>query len=1025
MKTTEIVNNHPKTIALATITAGFFLIGMLFSSATAIAESLSVQAPKTEYRENPVGIDVMEPRFSWIIQSNRRITHQRAFRLQVSSGNTDFDSRQHLVWDTGRIISGQSVHNVYKGPEPKPGIRYHWRVKVWDNHGRESDWSEAAYWETGLLGEENWHAKWIEPDIGEDVESSPPAPILRREFSLNGDIAHARAYVTSHGVYEMEINGSRAGDQVLSPGWTSYHNRLQYQTYDITGLLHSGENAMGVMLGDGWFRGYIGWGDQRNFYGSKLALLLQLEITYSDGRSEVIISDENWKSSTGAIIRSDIYNGEYYDARKEIPGWSQSGFDDMEWSGVRITDHGNSHLIGQQVQPVKKIQELKPQKIFVTPEGDTVLDMGQNMIGWIRLKVEGERGTKITLRHAEVLDKDGNFYTENLRSADQMNTYILKGEGVEVWEPRFTFQGFQYVAINGYPGELTKNAITGIVLHSDIEPTGHFQSSNALINQLQHNIVWGQKGNFLDIPTDCPQRDERMGWTGDIQVFAETAHINMNTNAFLTKWLADVEADQLDNGSIPHVIPNVLRQTDNGASGWADAGVIVPWSVYQFFGDTRILETQYHSMKAWVDYMDNRAAETDNRYLWDGDFTFGDWLSFNTTRSDYPGAFTDKDLISTAFFAWSSKLLSKTARTLGKSDDYQHYAQLYDYIKEAFQQEFITPNGRLMSNTQTSYLLALRFGLVPEDLIPEAVNHLVGRIRSMGHLTTGFLGTPHLNPILSEYGHADIAYDLLLRERYPSWLYPVTMGATTIWERWDGIRPDGSFQNPGMNSFNHYAYGAIGEWLFKEVAGIRAASPAYREIQIKPVPGGNLNHARALVQSVHGRIESSWHIDKDGFHLTVEIPANSSATIHLPYAVQNEVLESGKPLREADGIHHIVTEADGVAVEVGSGRYNFFSSYSDPDSGLNQNDNEIDGESDKGLGPDAKIALILTDSTARNILEKHMPELMQSAWLSQVMGFSIEFGISALPKKYRLTDEELQKLYHDLSAFHNTVPRND
>ncbi|MEX0929940.1 MAG: family 78 glycoside hydrolase catalytic domain, partial [Balneolales bacterium] len=590
---------------------------------------------------------------------------------------------------------------------------------------------------------------------------------------------------------------------------------------------------------DGWFRGFIGWSDQRNYYGEKLALLMQLEVTYSDGRKEIITSDENWKAATGPILYSDIYNGEYYDARKEPVGWTQPGFDDTEWAGVRVADHGKSQLIGQQVQPVKRIQELKPIEIFTTPEGDLVADMGQNMIGWIRLNVQGEEGAKVILRHAETLDSDGNLYTENLRAADQENTYILKGDGVEVWEPRFSFQGFRYVAIDGYPGEITPDAITGVVLHSDMEPTGHFQSSHALVNRLQHNIVWGQKGNFLDIPTDCPQRDERMGWTGDIQVFAETANLMMNTNAFLTKWLADLEADQNEEGSIPFVVPDVLGGF--GAAGWADAGVIVPWSLYQSFGDIRILETQYASMKAWVDYMDTRAATTENRYLWDTNFTFGDWLSFASDSPAYPGAYTDQMMISTAFYAWSSKILGKTANLLGKEDDYRHYSDLYENIREAFQNEYVTPGGRLISDTQTSYLLALRIGLLDDHHIDAAVDNLVGRVRERGHLTTGFLGTPHLNPILSRYGQKDLAYELLMRENYPSWLYPVTMDATTIWERWDGIRPDGTFQSEGMNSLNHYAYGAIGDWLFKEVAGIQPAEPGYKTIRIEPVPGGGLD----------------------------------------------------------------------------------------------------------------------------------------------------------------------------------------
>jgi alpha-L-rhamnosidase len=988
---------------------GFLLASLTFGLTG--AQDLSVGDLRVEYMTDPVGIDLLEPRLSWIVRSERRDTRQIASHIQVTRAEPAFDSPGRIVWDTGMCESDRSIQIVYQGQALASGERYYWRVRIRDNHERESDWSEAAFWEMGLLQAGDWLVEWIEPDLEEDVSTSPPAPMLRREFRLNGQIRSAKVYVTSHGVYELEINGKRVGDHVLSPGWTSYHHRLQYQTYDVTSHLREGDNAAGVMLGDGWFRGFIGWGDQRNYYGSTLALLMQLVVTYEDGRSEVIGTDGDWKATTGPILWSDIYNGEFYDARLELDGWSEPGFDDSAWSGVRLVDHGKEKLIAQQAPPVRKIQELKPREILVTPEGHTVADMGQNMVGWIRLRVEGEAGTAVTLRHAEVLDRDGNFYTDNLRAADQTNTYILRGDGVEIWEPRFTFQGFRYVAVDGYPGELSPDDLTGVILHSDIEPTGHFQSSNPLLNQLQHNIIWGQKGNFLEIPTDCPQRDERMGWTGDIQVFAEAANLNMNTGAFLTKWLGDLEADQLDDGRIPHVVPNVLGDGASGASGWADAGVIVPWSMYNSFGDIRILERQYESMKAWVGYMKQRASSNENTYLWDGDFTFGDWLSYNSDRPDYPGAYTDKDLINTAFFAHSTNLLSKMARILGNDDDHTYYSELYEKIRQAFQREYVTPGGRIMSDTQTSYLLALRFGLLTDEQIPAAVEHLVGNIRRHGHLTTGFLGTPHLNPILSEYGYPELAYELLLRKDYPSWLYPVTVGATTIWERWDGIRQDGTFQNPGMNSLNHYAYGAIGEWLFREMAGIRQAEPGYKTILIRPVPGGNLDHARALLYSPYGTIETSWEIDEYGFSLNVEIPANTGATIILPEADLGSVTESGIPLFEVGGVKEAVQHNRQVVVSVGSGRYRF--RYTSQELALVGNDDSA-GNSGNSFERDHKIGWLLADRKAREILYRYMPELMHSPWLSQVMGFSPGFAMFVLPERYRISDAELESLYREV-----------
>ncbi len=975
------------------------------------AQELAVQNLRVEYAANPIGIDEGQPRLSWQLVGGERNTLQEAYQVQVSRNSrfTDGD----LVWDTGKTHSDHSVNVRYEGPGLKAKTRYHWRVRVWDNHGNRSGWSNTAFWETGLLSPENWLARWIEPGFDQDTSTPQPSPMLRREFSLKGKVQSARAYVTGHGLYEMQINGRRVGDQVFTPGWTSYHNRLQYQAYDVTELLQEGENAIGVTLGDGWYRGYIGFNNQRNFYGDKLALLAQIEVTYAGGNTEVITTDKNWTSSTGPILKSDIYNGEVYDARLEARGWSRPGFDDGKWHKVRVVSRSMDNVIAQEGAPIRKIQKLKPVEILVTPEGDTVADMGQNMVGWVRLKVSGERGTKVTLQHAEVLDQQGNFYTDNLRAAEQANTYILSGKGEEIYEPRFTFQGFRYVKVQGYPGELSPDDLTGVVIHSDMAPTGHFESSDPLVNQLQHNIVWGQKGNFLDVPTDCPQRDERLGWTGDIQVFAQTACYNMDASRFLTKWLGDLEADQLDNGSIPHVVPNVLGEGWSGASGWADAGVVVPWTLYQAYGDKHILQRQYPSMKAWVEYMRRRAASDSTTYLWDSDFTFGDWLSFSSNASDYPGAYTDKNLISTAFFAHSADLLRQTAEILGKTGDVQRYAGLFDKIKEAFQNEYLTPGGRLMSNTQTSYLLALEFNLLPKEAESKAVAYLLGRIRERGHLTTGFLGTPYLNPVLSRYGYGEQAYKLLLRKDYPSWLYPVSRGATTIWERWDGIKPDGRFQDVGMNSFNHYAYGAIGQWLYTEVAGITATAPGYKRIAIRPVPGGGLTYARSFIHSAYGKVESAWEFNEGGFSLTVEIPANTRAEVTLPGAAGREVTEGGQPLAQADGIVQSGLEGSDRKLEIGSGRYTF--TYQ-PGGQLVRPQIAEDSHQEPDLMKISdKVSELLANRHAREILNRHLPELMHSAWLSQVMGFTLEQAAGIVPEKNRF-EEKLELISADLNV---------
>lgn len=723
------------------------------------------------------------------------------------------------------------------------------------------------------------------------AEGSRPAQYYRNEFSTVKKVSSDRVYVTSLGLYQLFLNGKKVGDELFTPGWTSFNKRLQYQTYDVTAMVQQ-KNAIGAVLGDGWYRGNIGWGNQHSYYGDKLALLVQLKIDYTDGTSETIVSDKNWKVSNGPILESDIYNGEKYDARLEMKGWANAGFDEGSWQNVAEMDRPSTKLIAPQGVAVKAIEEIKPIKLIKTPKGENVLDMGQNMVGWVRLKVNGKKGDVVTLQFAEVLDKEGNFYMDNLRSAKCTDTYILKGEGEEVYEPFFTFHGFRFLKLDGLAGEPKLDQITGVVIHSAMNPTGSFSCSDPMINQLQHNIQWGQKGNFLDVPTDCPQRDERLGWTGDAQVFSPTAAYNFDVAAFYTKWMKDVAADQLPDGKVPHVIPDVLKG-GGGATAWADVALVVPWNTYLAYGDKRILVEQYASMKGWVDYMKNRAGDD---YLWTGDQHFGDWLAFATNRSDYPGATTEKDLIATGYFAYSSSLLAKIAKIIGNEADAKKYAELSGNVKMAFVKEFVTPAGRLVSNTQTAYSLAIAFDLLPEKLIPAAAKYLADDVNKMGHLTTGFVGTPLLCKTLSAQGYDELAFMLLNRKEYPSWLYPVTQGATTIWERWDGQKPDGTFQSVGMNSFNHYAYGAIGEWLYTYVAGIEIDElhPGYKHIILAPHPGGGLTNVNAEFNSIHGKIQSSWKIEGGNFVYDVEIPANTTATVILPKSKEKKEIGSGK-----------------------------------------------------------------------------------------------------------------------------------
>jgi alpha-L-rhamnosidase len=968
-----------------------------------------------EYFTNLIGMDVPQPRLSWKSSAQGRGARQSAYQIVVTSGDV-------TLWDSGKVASDVSVHVPYAGPALQPGQRCHWRVRVWDETDSASDWSEVAFWEMGLLSHANWQAEWITPEWNEDTAQSQPAPMLRREFKVNSEVVSARLYATSLGLYECWLNGQRVGDALLTPGWTSYDHRVQYQTYDVTAMIRTGDNAIGALLGDGWFRSYLGFEGRRNTYGTRLALLAQLHFTYADGRTEVIGTDANWRADRSHIVMSDIYMGEAVDARLEQVGWARAGFDDSAWHGVRTLDHPKDIVVAQVAPFIRRHEEIKPVRIFQTPKGETVLDFGQNMVGWVRLRVRGPAGTTITIRHFEVLDQDGNVYLDNLRSATQITRYTLTGstDSDEVFEPRFTFQGFQFIAVEGFPGEPTQDNFTGIVVHSDMPMTGSFECSNPMINQLQHNIVWGQKGNFVDVPTDCPQRDERLGWTGDTQVFIRTACFNMASGAFFTKWLRDLAADQLPSGSVTFVVPDVIARGSDGrspfggagAAAWSDAAVICPWTIYLCYGDTRMLDEQYDSMAGWVRYMREHA---DADLIWRKGFQFGDWLDYRGMFALTPAPVTNAELIGTAFFAYSTALLAEMARIMGKHDDALAYAELANKVKAAFTAEFVAASGRVGPNTQTAYVLALHFDLLPEDLRPKAAERLAELVRGNGyHLTTGFVGTPYLCHVLSRFGHLDVAYELLNQETYPSWLYPVKKGATTIWERWDGIKPDGSFQDAGMNSFNHYAYGAIGEWLYRTVAGIDvdAAEPGYKHVLIQPQPGGGLTHVRAMLDSPYGVVSSAWQLSDHDFHLQVTVPANTHATVRLPAAALDQVTESGRALTAGDGISGVRLEGDVAVIEIGSGEYAFVT------TALNQakafaNVRHVAGRLDRYstlrelLANDATkaaITPILGEAALNNPMAARVMDASLAQWADNMPAFisaemlsDVDAALSALP----------------------------
>lgn len=889
-----------------------------------------------EHRINPIGLDEPTPRFSWKLTGPGRNVSQSAYQIDVATSPKFAGSS--VVWSSKKTTSDESVLQDYAGRALQPGQRYYWRVKVWDGANAESAWSSPAYWETGLLTPSNWRATWIEPEADSAVKRYGPAAALRREFRVKSKVASARVYVTSHGLYELHLNGRKVGDDVLTPGWTVFPKRLQYQVYDITASLKPGANALGALLGEGWFRGTMGYENNWAFYGKKIGLLCQVHITYANGTDEWVTSDGNWRTSKDGPIRmNDLYNGETYDARREQTGWDTPGYDDSQWTPARTATYPNTNLIASESVPVRRIETIKPVRIFRTPGGTVVADMGQNMVGWMRLTVSGPANTTVTLRHGEVLDKKGNFYIGNLRAAKVTLTYTLKGstaDAPETYEPCFTFMGFRYVAIDGFPGMTegklpSVDNLTGIVVHSAMTPTGSFDCSNPLVNQLQHNILWGQKGNFVDVPTDCPQRDERLGWTGDAQVFCRTAAYNMDVAAFFTKWLRDVSADQRPNGVVPFVVPNILNAPDKpdstvgGSAGWGDVAVVAPWTMYQVYGDRRLLAQQYPGMKAWVEYM-HRKARAGN--LWKNGSVFGDWLFYHPQVNDHPApdGYTNGDLIATAFYAYSTKLLQQAALALGKTDEAALYQTLFGQIRTAFMQEYVTPSGRVASDSQTAYVLALMIGLVPDELRPMAAKHLIDDIKSRkNHLSTGFLGTPYLCHVLSDNGYTSVGYDLLLQESYPSWLYPVKMGATTIWERWDGQKPDSTFQDEGMNSFNHYAYGAIGDWMYRVAAGIEIGKPGYKHILIQPQPTERLTYAKSAYNSAYGDIQSGWERTGRTLTVRVKIPANTTATIRLPDADMSRVLEGGRAIADVGELRNVRQEAGRVVMDVGSGSYEF------------------------------------------------------------------------------------------------------
>ncbi|MFJ9567170.1 alpha-L-rhamnosidase [Streptomyces fuscichromogenes] len=744
-------------------------------------------------------------------------------------------------------------------------------------------------------------AAWGGGPWGQVVPVSYAVTQLRGEFRLaRKKVARARLYATALGLYEAHLNGSRVGTDQLAPGWTDYRTRVQYQTYDVTDLLRPGANALGAYLAPGWYAGNVGMFGPGQ-YGSHPAFLAQLEVVYADGTGERVTSGTDWRAAGGPIVAADLLNGETYDARKETPGWTSPGFDDGSWLAVRGEGGIGPALIVAQVDgPVRVERELTPKAVTQPKPGVHVFDLGQNMVGSVRLRVSGDAGTTVRLRHAEVLNPDGTVYTANLRSAAATDTYTLGGRGEEVYEPRFTSHGFRYIEVTGFPGTPTARAVTGRVMHTDAPFTLDFETDVPMLNQLHHNITWGQRGNFLSVPTDTPARDERLGWTGDINVFAPTAAYTMESARFLSKWLVDLRDSRTPAGAFTDVAPAV-GTLGSGTAGWGDAGVTVPWALYQAYGDRQVLADAWPSVQTWLGYLEQhsdgllRPAEG-----------YGDWLNVDDD--------TPKDVIATACFAHVADLAARMAGELG--EDPTPYSGLFGRIRTAFQNAYVTSDGRVRGDTQTAYVLALSMDLLPDASRRAAADRLVALVEGRDwHLSTGFLGTPRLLPVLTDTGHTDVAYRLLEQRSYPGWGYQIDRGSTTMWERWDSIRPDGSFQDPGMNSFNHYAYGSVGEWMYANIAGIAAGRPGYREIVVRPRPGGSVTFARATFTSVHGPVSTRWRLRSGRFTLTCQVPPNTTAEVWIP---------ASDPAAVEHGRATFLRREDGCSVyRVGSGTHEF------------------------------------------------------------------------------------------------------
>ncbi len=846
---------------------------------------------------NPMGFYDATPTFSWQLPQDGTVKQQSAYRIVAASTASLLPDNTDL-WDSGKVENSQSVWIPYHGKALSSRQHVYWQVKYWDQQGRASKWSDPAKFELGLLHNADWSGRWISMKQDVTVQQVSYTPeYLRKEFVLPAKVTTARLYITAKGLYEVYLNGQRVGRDYMAPGWTPYHHRIETLTYDVTPYLREGNNTIGAILGEGWYAGRL-MRRKTSFPEVKPQLLLQLEMEQADGHIQILVTDKDWKATDKGPIRfSGIYDGEVYDARLEMYGWNQAGYDDKAWTPVHsegIT--GDILLVPKRHYPVRVTESLPTLEISEPQPGQFVFDLGQNMVGWPQLNIPVQADKTIKVRVAEMLQKDGTLYTANYRNAKSTDYYTGTEDGMVTWHPTFTFHGFRYVELSGFPVGVQpqKSWVTGKVLHSDFSSSGYFTSSHAKLNQLQKNITWGQRGNYLDIPTDCPQRNERLGWTGDAQVFCPTSLFNYDVHSFWASWLQSTREEQYDDGLIPHVVPNVLDS--KGSPGWGDVAVVSPWDVYVRTGNREILEDNYDMMQRWTDAY---AREAKDYIVYRRGYC--DWLQPYPQNQDSRRADTPMEVIATAYFGRCTAIMEWAATVLGREKEAEQYKKQFAAIRRAFSRAFFDQSGKLTTKipTQTAYLMALGFDLLEPKLRDGAIRNLLELIEAAdGHLRTGFLGTPLIAFVLDDCGQTDVAYQVLFKETYPSWFYSINQGATTMWERWNSYSHEHGFGDAGMNSFNHYAYGAIGQWMVERIAGLAPdpEHPGYKHFYIQPRLGDPLTLAEAELQTPYGKAKSAWRQSSEGLIIEAMVPPNTTATLVVPKLGEGvpKVTESGK-----------------------------------------------------------------------------------------------------------------------------------